>query len=205
VVDIGGAFLNAEMKTGVDVYIRLDRTISELMIRLRPDYKKYLDSTESVTVMLDRAQYGCVENAAQWYENLSGTMAAVGYERNPCAVCVFNKRDTDGTQCTVTVHVDDLLIVSTSRSMVEHLTAGLKHRYGEISSTLGDVVNYLGMTFDLFKPGEARVSMKGYVDDLLESCHMTGGARIPATEGLLRRERERSQRHRRKGQCFTAR
>jgi Reverse transcriptase (RNA-dependent DNA polymerase) len=104
VVDIGGAFLNTEMKTGVDVYMSLDRTMSELLIRLRPDYNKYQDSRECVTVMLDRAPYGCVESAALWYENLSSTMASLGYERNPYEECVFNRRDLDGTQCTVAVH-----------------------------------------------------------------------------------------------------
>jgi Reverse transcriptase (RNA-dependent DNA polymerase) len=39
VVDIGGAFLNAEMKTRVLVHIRLDRTMSDLLVRLQPSYK----------------------------------------------------------------------------------------------------------------------------------------------------------------------
>jgi hypothetical protein len=49
VVDIGGAFLNAEMKTGVDVHMRLDRTMSELMTRLRPDYERYLEDLFLIT------------------------------------------------------------------------------------------------------------------------------------------------------------
>ena len=185
VVDIGGAFLNAEMKTGVDVHMRLDRTMSELMTRLDPEYKKYLDNKGCVTVLLDRALYGCVESAALWYENLRETMQSLGYERNPYEICVFNKRDANGIQCTATVHVDDLFIASKSPEMIDHLTLGLKSRYGEISKTQGTVLNYLGMTFDLSHPGEARVSMKGYVDDLLESCAATGGARTPATDGLF--------------------
>ena len=32
--------------------------------------------------------------------------------------------DTDGTQCTVAFHVDDLLITSESRSMIESLCDG---------------------------------------------------------------------------------
>jgi Reverse transcriptase (RNA-dependent DNA polymerase) len=161
VVDIGGSFLIAEMKTGVDVLMRFDRTMSELMTRLRPDYGRYLDSRGCVTVILDRALYGCVESAALWYKNLSETMAALGYERNPYEICVFNRRHADGTRCTAAVHVDDLLIVSTSKGMIDHLTEGL--RYGEISNTQGCILNYLEMTFDLFQPREACASMKGYV------------------------------------------
>ena len=41
------------------------------------------------------------------------------------------------------------------------------------------------MVFDLTQPGEARVSMKGYVDSMLECCDTTGGARTPATDGLF--------------------
>ena len=185
VVDIGGTFLNAEMKTGVDVHMRLDRTISELMIRLDQKYKRYQDGRGCITVMLDRALYGCVESAALWYENLKETMSQLGYLANPYDICVFNRTNDRGIQCTATVHVDDLLIVSTDSAMIDALAEGLRVRYGEISKTEGTTLNYLGMVFDLSHPGEARVSIKGYVDSMLECSGTTGGARTPATEGLF--------------------
>jgi Reverse transcriptase (RNA-dependent DNA polymerase) len=83
VVDIGGAFLNAEMKTGVPVHMRLDRTMSDLLVRLQPSYKKYQDGKGCIVVLLNRALYGCVESAALWYKNLRDTMTGLGYERNP--------------------------------------------------------------------------------------------------------------------------
>jgi hypothetical protein len=64
VVDIGGASLNAEMKTGVLVHMRLDRTMSDLLVRLQPSYKKYQDAKGCIVVLLNRALYGCVESAA---------------------------------------------------------------------------------------------------------------------------------------------
>ena len=185
VVDIGGAFLNAEMKTGVDVHMRLDKTMSELMIRLDPSYEKYCDGRGSITVILDRALYGCVESAALWYENLRDTLKGLGYERNPYDICVFNRRIENGTQCTVAVHVDDLLITSVSQEMIDDLTGGLKKRYGEISKSNGTTLNYLGMVFDLSHPAEARVTMKGYVDVVLDLSKVEGGAKTPATDGLF--------------------
>lgn len=184
VVDIGGAFLNAEMTTGIDVHMRLDRTISDMMVELDPQYEGYRDSKGCVIVQLDRALYGCVESAALWYENLRTTMTGLGYERNSYDNCVFNKTD-NGVQCTATVHVDDLFITSTSVDMIESLSEGLRKRYGEISKTSGTVLNYLGMVFDLSHPGEARVTMRGYVEELLLSTGVTGGARTPATDGLF--------------------
>ena len=185
VVDIGGAFLNAEMKTGVPVHMRLDPTMSELIIRLDPSYKRYQDGKGCITVLLNRALYGCVESAALWYDNLRETMTSLGYERNPHDICVFNKTSKEGVQCTATVHVDDLLITSVDESMIDGLAEGLRQRYGEISKTKGSVLNYLGMVLDLSQAGETRVSMKGFVEDMLLCSGVTGGARTPATDGLF--------------------
>jgi Reverse transcriptase (RNA-dependent DNA polymerase) len=131
VVDIGGAFLNAEMKTGVPVHMRLDRAMSDLLIRLQPSYKRFQDAKGCIVVLLNRALYGCVESAALWYDNLRKTMMSLGYERNPHDICVFNKISEQGVQCTATVHVDDLLITSINEGMIESLAEGLRVRYGE--------------------------------------------------------------------------
>ena len=101
VVDITGAYLNAEMGKEVTVHMRLDRVISELITRLQPEYTEYLDHRGSIVVRLQRALYGCVESAALWHEHLSATLIEIGYERNKHECCVFNKTDEDGTQCTV--------------------------------------------------------------------------------------------------------
>jgi Reverse transcriptase (RNA-dependent DNA polymerase) len=129
--------------------------------------------------------YGCVESAALWYENLRDTMTTLGYERNPHDICVFNKTDERGTQCTAALHVDDLLITSTDENMIEGLAEGLRVRYGEISKTNGTILNYLGMVLDFSAPGETRVTMKGFVEDMLHTSGVTGGAKTPATEGLF--------------------
>ena len=41
------------------------------------------------------------------------------------------------------------------------------------------------MVFDLTMPGVAKVSMTGYVDDMLKEVGTVKGARTPATEGLF--------------------
>ena len=41
------------------------------------------------------------------------------------------------------------------------------------------------MVFDLTTAGVARVSMTGYVEDMLKESGTVGGARTPATEGLF--------------------
>ena len=128
VVDISGAYLNADMTLGVPVHMRLDRTMTGMITGIDPGYTKYIDARGGVTVHLKKALYGCVESSGLWYENLRATLAGLGYARNVCDKCVFNRVDRDGHQCTVAVHVDDLLIMSKSRDTVTQLANGLHAR-----------------------------------------------------------------------------
>jgi hypothetical protein len=185
VVDIGGAFLNADMGHKVPVHMRLDKTMTEFLITLDPSYRTFIDSKGGVTVKLRKALYGCVESSGLWYENLRATMEDLGYKRNEMDVCVFNKSNKKGVQCTVCIHVDDLLIMSVSESMIKDLTDGLTKRYGEITLKHGPVSNYLGMVLDFTHAGEARVTMCGYVDEILKSSGVPGTARTPGTDGLF--------------------
>ena len=185
VVDIGGAFLNADMGKSVPVHMRLDKTMSEFLITLNPSYGNFLDDRGALTVVLEKALYGCVESSSLWYDNLKSTMNALGYKRNELDVCVFNRTNSKGVQCTVSIHVDDLLIMSTSKGMIAELAEGLKKRYGEITLKHGPVVNYLGMVLDFTFTGEVRVTMSGYIEDILKSSGVQGIARTPGTDGLF--------------------
>lgn len=173
------------MKTGVDVHMRLDKTMSDLMVRLSPEYDPSRDARGCMIVQLDMALYGCVESVALWYDILRETMEGFGYKRNSYDVCVFKRTNESGVQCTAAVHVDDLLIMSTREEMIKELTLGLKGRYGEITVSRGMTLNYLVMVFDLSHLGEARATVKGYVEDMLATCGVVGSAKTPATDGLF--------------------
>ena len=185
VVDISGAFLNADMSLGVPVHMRLDRTMSMFITNIDDRYKKYVDVGGSIIVHLKKALYGCVESAGLWYENLRATMATLGYKRNECDRCIFNRIGPDGYQCTDAVHVDDLLIRSKSRAAPTHLIDGLRNRYGAITLAHGPVVNYLGMSVDLSVSGRTEITMRGYTDEVVSMSGVHGAARIPAADGLF--------------------
>jgi hypothetical protein len=48
----------------------------------------------------------------------------------------------------------------------------LRRRFGEdkVTEHRGQVLDFLAMTFDFTVPGEARVTMRRLVDDILEGC-----------------------------------
>ena len=69
VVDIGGAFLNADMTTGITVHMSLDSTLSSLITRLDKSYSKYMDPKGKLVVKLNKALYGCVESVNKVWRN----------------------------------------------------------------------------------------------------------------------------------------
>ena len=65
-IDISGAFLEAHMEG--DVYMRLDRQVSSVVIDMDKKYKDYLLKDGTVVVKLLRALYGCRNSGLLWYK-----------------------------------------------------------------------------------------------------------------------------------------
>jgi hypothetical protein len=65
VIDIGGAFLNADMDpTGIVVHnMRLDKVMTAMLVRIDPSYSEFVQEDGTMVVALDKALYGCVESA----------------------------------------------------------------------------------------------------------------------------------------------
>jgi hypothetical protein len=149
--DIGGAFLNASMEpTGVKVHMRLDPAMAKMLVKIAPEYSPFLEPSGSMVVELDKALYGCVEASLLWFKDLRSKLVAHGFVANPYDQCVFNKFDeVTGTQMTVVLHVDDLMVTSTSQGQLDDFHTYLNSVYPETSSKQGPIVSYLGMSFDL--------------------------------------------------------
>lgn len=98
--------------------------------------------------------------------------------------CVLNKV-VDGKQCTVCVHVDDLLITCELDEVIDSIYGQLQERYKEVKIQRGPKVSYLGMTLDFSMPGKAKCTMEGYVADLLRIAGVSGKASTPALDDLF--------------------
>ena len=99
---------------------------------------------------------------------------------------MFNKGDVkDGTQCTIALHVDDLMITCKNKTIIDMVVADIIGVYKDVAVRRGTVHPYLGMTFDFAKEGKVQVSMDGYVTDLLEHFEVRGKAKTPATADLF--------------------
>jgi hypothetical protein len=182
-IDIGGAYLNADMGHH-NVYMLLDPFISAILKRIDAKYEEFVNEDGTIIVKLNKALYGCVQSAKLWNDHLSGTLEGMGFTRNPLDRCVFNKV-IDGKQCTICMHVDDLLVTCELEEILESVFAQLRERYKEVKINRGPKVSYLGMTFDFSVQGKAKCTMEGYIEDLLRLCEVQGSATSPAAENLF--------------------
>jgi virulence-associated protein VapD len=187
-LDINGAYLNANMHTtGNEVYMRLDGTSLDVLCEIDEDYKQYVikyDKGDYIVVNLDKALYGCVESAKLWYDDLKQTLNKAGFIANTIDGCVFNK-GIGVNQCTVVLHVDDMLITSRNVKDRTELIAALESRYTEgVTMHEGPKISYLGMTFDWSIKGEVSITQEGYICEMLENSGVIGEAKTPAASNL---------------------
>ncbi len=75
VMDIGGAFLNADItSTGIMVHMRLSRVVTGMLVQIDPKHTRFVKERGTSVVVLDKALYGHVEAVALWHVNLCATM-----------------------------------------------------------------------------------------------------------------------------------
>ena len=185
-IDLGGAFLNADINTGIKVHVRLDAIVAKLLLLLDDSYAEFMEKDGTIVVQLDKALYGCIESAALWYHDLVSKLSKLGFTENPYDLCVFNKLENDGVQTTIVLHVDDMLVTSTKQAHIRALNQQLKVAYGDTTFTEGDVLDYLGMTFDFTIAGEVSITMDHAVNEILREAGDNIKKRTtPATDMLF--------------------
>ena len=121
-IDIGGAFLNADIHTGIKVHVRLDAALARLLALLDNSYAEFMETDGTLTVQLDKALYGCIESAALWYHDRVSKLSMLGFTANPYDLCVFNKLENDELQTTIMLHVDDMFVTSMKQAHIQHST-----------------------------------------------------------------------------------
>lgn len=120
IIDIGGAFLNADMgPTGVHVHMRISKVTTKMLVDIDEANKRFVDKNDTMVVRLDKALYGCVEASNLWYNDLRTKLESDDLHANPYDPCVFNKVGTSGDQRTVEIHVDDLFVTSVNEPDIE--------------------------------------------------------------------------------------
>ena len=88
-------------------------------------------------------------------------------DKNDTDPCMFNL--SSKRHLTVTVYVDDLMILSDNVRTIDWLLTELTTRYDQLKITRGMNHNYLGMVFDLSEPPFIIINQQGMIEDIISS------------------------------------
>jgi len=93
----------------------------------------------------------------------------------------------DGSQATIVIHVDDLMLTCKDDSNMEIALKEIEVKFGEVTIHKGKVLNYLGMVFDFSKLGKVKVTMDGFVEEMLidSGSRFPGECETPAKKDLF--------------------
>lgn len=189
VIDFPGAYLNSPLPSDHPrVYMKLDKDLSSIACEVNPKYIKYIQRDGTLTVLLKKALYGCVQSSKVWYDTLTGKLKELGYEINQQDVCVLNKIGDDGKQVTAVLHVDDIMLTAGCDGSLQSELDKLQKKFGELTITMGPVVNYLGMTFDFESiKGSVKITMEGFIEEFITDMDgkIDGTADHPAAKNLF--------------------
>jgi hypothetical protein len=182
--DVPSAYLHAD-NSRHGITMTLDPIMAKRLVVIKPEWGGYVRSDATMVVVLTKAIYGCIESARLWYNMLTNILIQHGYKANPLEPCIMNKIE-DGIQCTIIIYVDDLMFTCINQSMMDstithlenHLDCSLKVKSGPIHS-------YLGLMWDYSEEGKCKVTMDGYINDLLKGAGITGSIGSPASDNLF--------------------
>ena len=168
-IDFPSAFLNCPMPDdSEEVIMKLDYFMTMVLSEIDPEYSKYIAADGTSTVRLKKALYGCVESARIWNDKLNLALTKLGYTRNLYDKCVYNKANEDKSQSTIVVHVDDCVISDKNEDYVDKVMDEIEMEFGEVTKKRGKILNYVGMTFSFEEEKKVKVTMKGYIEDVLK-------------------------------------
>jgi hypothetical protein len=142
-VDFPGAYLiNSDMPTNSKpVMMSWDPYMTEVLIKIEPNIRKYVNSNDTFVVRVVKGLYGLIEAAKLWLDKLTGLFIVI-FTQTPFDPCVMNCTDSDGKQTTLASDVDDVLITAPSEDAISALLSDLETHYPGLSVNRRRGLNY---------------------------------------------------------------
>ena len=181
-MDIPGAYLNATMEE--EVLMTLEPLMTSLLVALAPEFKPFVDEKGILTIRLRKALYGLLESAKLWYDTISKLLVENGFNANPQEPCIFNKSVND-VQCTICLYVDDLMITCADPELLRQVIKELESKFEGTKANIAKVHSYLGMMFNFTEKGQVKITMEGYINEILSFHEVKGKANTPALTSLF--------------------
>jgi hypothetical protein len=194
--DIPNAFLQATVEpTDEKIVMKIRGLLVDILTELDETYGKYVvyeNEKKVLYVEMKRPLYGMMQSSLLYYKQFRKDIEEIGFKINPYDQCVAN-RTVNGSQQTITWHVDDLKSSHIDSKVNDEFLLWLKKKYandniGEVKSTRGKKHDYLAMILEYSSTGVLKVNMVKYVKNMVEDFpeKLEGKEKCPWNEKLFK-------------------
>jgi hypothetical protein len=126
---------------------------------------------EHLVCHLKKSLYGLKQAPRQWYKRFDSFMLAQNYSRSNYDHCIYFKQFSNGSFVYLLLYVDDMLIASHEKSLIDELKAQLNHEFD--MKDLGPAKKILGMEIQRDRhAGTLFLSQKSYIEKVLERYNL---------------------------------
>lgn len=184
VVDITGAYLEADWTNPVKQLVWLEKPMVDILVAKYPEYAEFVEPDGRMLTQAMKALYGCLESSRMWYDLLTSVLSDMGFEKTDIDPCVMVMH-RDGRKLIVVIYVDDLLVVTEHTKDASFVLNGLMKRFKKVKCVSGNTsFDYLGMRVEM-EDGAATLTMDGYEDTMLEMIPGLKSFKYPADERIF--------------------
>jgi hypothetical protein len=187
--DIKGAYLIPDIVdgSGPDTYVYIEKTLTEIFVRLYPELKQYVNPNGRLVFKLRKYLYGLPQAAFHFHQHLSDTMRQLGFIQLTSDNCMW-KRGEGIMRIYVCAHVDDLMAIGKPEAL-HAFERDIKTKY-DISVQRGLKHSYIGLDITQLRGSmKIVVSQKGFQKELLnkysEDMKSTKVSKTPCDETIV--------------------
>ena len=180
VIDIPNAFIQTKVEREKDrAIVRIRGLVVDMLVEIAPEvYSEYVTkdkkgNSELIVICLN-AIYGTMVAALLFYEKFTNSLKSKGFVKNPYDPCVWNKI-VNRKQLTIVFHVDDCKLSHVESNILDDTIEWLRQDYESIFKDGSEKMKvsrglkhkYLGMDLDYSTKGQCKITMFGYVNEIL--------------------------------------
>ena len=148
-----------------------------------------LNGDRNFVMKLNKSIYALCQSSSNWYQHLTNGLKARDFFPSQVDPCVYYREN-----CIVLVFVDDCLIFSKDKSVIDGFIYSLQH--GEENYILtdeGEIEKYLGVEIIKSKDGTMELRQPFLIDRCLEAMQVDSKMNIkktPSTKPLLHKNKD---------------
>jgi hypothetical protein len=193
VVDIPIVFVQTCVENEKDMaFIKIRGILVDILVEISPEaYKSYVSQdkkgNKQFLVQCQNALYVTMVAILLYYRKLVKSLTDIDFIINPYDPCVASKI-IEGEQMIICFHVDDCKISHSKKTVMDRMIGYLWQEYerifedgsGSMTVSREKIHKYIGMTLDYSVPGQLKITMLDYVDEILaafEKAEPKGGGR----------------------------